>query len=522
MFLRMSDRRPNVLFLLSDEHSFRCFSSCVDERGEPVETPTFDRLAGTGTNFDQAYCQMPLCTPSRLCMLTGREVRRCNGWDNDNVLPADCPTIPETFGEAGYDTCLVGKMHLGGNRQFVGFDDRPYGDLTGGTNHQWEPLDRGGGRKIRDRTRDAGVTEIPESYLQEYVATRESLAWIREQEANNDDPWFLNVSFSRPHFPLTAPRRYFERYWDVERDEPTDLLTEPKVGFEGDTTDHPMSVGAREGFRTAEIGQREGQRARAGYFACVDFLDDVVGEFLATLERDGFLKNTVVVYAADHGELAGEHGLWWKHTWHEAATRVPFFVQTPGHRAGEHESATVETPVSLADLFPTLCAIVDVDAPDGLDGLDLSTAIETGVEPNRGPVVCDNLVPRWGEGTEFRIAREGEYKYVQFRDAPDLLFDLSADPLEQRNLAADASGADREALNRLRTFVDESIDFDAAEAERERDSRLQEKYALDAETLSPSGSCYLLSDGTVVDADTPLYDPAVVVADPETSFDDYS
>jgi len=517
----MTESQPNVLFLLSDEHSYRCFSSCDDDRGEPVETPTFDRIAETGTNFDQTYCQMPLCTPSRLCLLTGREVRRCNGWDNDNVLPPDCSTIPETFGEAGYDTCLVGKMHLGGNRQFVGFDDRPYGDLTGGTNHQWEPLDRRGGRKIRDRTRDAGVSEIPESQLQEYVSTRESLAWVREQEAASDDPWFLTVSFSRPHFPLTAPRRYFDRYWDVDRDEPTDLLTEPKVGYEGDTVDHPMTVGARDGFRTAEVGEREAQRARAGYFACVEFLDDIVGEFLAALDRDGHLDNTIVVYASDHGELAGEHGLWWKHTWHEAAARVPFFVQTPEHRTGERESAKIETPVSLADLFPTLCGVADVDIPDGLDGTDLSSAVETGAEPDRGPVVCDNLVPRWGTGTEFRMARDGEYKYVQFRDAPELLFDLSTDSLEQHNLAPDASGADRDALDSLREFVDESIDFETAEAERERDSLLQQEYALEAETASPSGSCYLLRDGSVVDADTPLYDPTVVVDDPAATFDDY-
>lgn len=517
----MSERRPNVLFLLSDEHSYRCFSNCDEDRGEPVETPTFDRLAETGTNFDQAYCQMPLCTPSRLCMLTGQEVRRCNGWDNGNVLPPDCPTIPEVFAEVGYDTCLVGKMHLGGNRQFIGFDDRPYGDLTGGTNHQWEPLDRSGGRKIRDRTRDAGISEIPESQLQEYVATRESLAWIREQEATSDAPWFLNVSFSRPHFPLTAPRRYFERYWDVDRDDPTDLLTEPKVGYEGDTTDHPMTVGAREGFKAAEVGEQEAQRARAGYFACVDFLDDVVGEFLATLARDGHLEDTIVVYVSDHGELAGEHGLWWKHTWHEAAARVPFLVQTPGHRAGEHEPATIETPVSLADLFPTLCGAADINTPDGVDGTDLSSAFRTGEEPDRNPVVCDNLVPRWGTGTEFRMAREGEYKYVQFRDSPELFFDLSTDPLEQNNLVLNASETDRDALDRLREFVDESIDFDEAEVERERDSHLQEEYALNKETASPSGSCYLLRDGSIVDADTSLYNPTIVVDDPEGTFDDY-
>jgi choline-sulfatase len=518
----MPDSPPNVLIIQSDEHSFRGFSRCDDQRGEPVETPTFDDLAASGANFDRAYCQMPLCTPSRLCCLTGREVRACNAWDNDRVLPPELPTIPGAFGNAGYDTCLVGKMHLGGDRQFVGFDDRPYGDLTGGTGHQWEPFHRVGGLGMRDRTRDAGVTEAPETHLQEYATMRESLSWLREHEAREDDPWLLWSSFSRPHFPLTAPRRYVERYWDVEIDEPTDVLTDPKVGREGDAADHLLTEGAVDGFRTAEIEEKERQRARAAYFACVDFFDDIVGEFLATLDRDGLLENTIVVYVSDHGELAGEHGLWWKHTWHEAATRVPFFIQTPAHRREDADGATIETPVSLADLFPTLCGLAGVDEPADLDGEDLSAAVETGAEPDREPVVCDNLVPRWGAGTEFRMVRDGDYKYIQFRDAPDLLFDLTADPLEQTDLTPDATGADEEALERLREYVDETIDFDAAERERENDERLREEHVLDAETPSASGNCYMLSDGTVVDADTPLYDPDVVVDDPASTFDDYT
>lgn len=514
--------QPNILYLMSDEHSFRCMGH-VDEDagGEPVSTPTFDRLAAGSTRFTDAYCGMPLCTPSRLCQLTGKEVRKSGAWSNNSVLRPELTTLPETLAALGYATCLVGKMHLGGNRQFVGFDDRPYGDLTGATGHQWEPLARAGGKDVRDRTRDAGVTEIPESRLQEYVTTRESLSWIREREAASEAPWFLFASFSRPHFPLTVPRRYLRRYWDLDADEPTDRLTEPKVGREGDTADHPLTEGAIEGFRTEEIGETERRRARAAYFACVDFLDDVIGEFLATLERDGLLEDTIVVYTSDHGELAGEHGLWWKHTWHEAATRVPLFVRTPAHRRGDRDPATVETPTSLADLFPTLCGLAGIDAPADLDGTDLSPSIRTGEEPDRGPVVCDNLVPRWGDGTEFRMVRDGEYKYVGFRDAPELLFDLGTDPLERDNLAPEATGDDREALERLRRFVAETMDFEAAERERERDSRLQAEYALDAAPASASGNCYLTTDGTVVDADEPLYDPNVVIADPAATFDDY-
>jgi len=245
---------------------------------------------------------------------------------------------------------------------------------------------------------------------------------------------------------------------------------------------------------------------------------------LATLARDGFLDDTIVVYASDHGELAGEHGLWWKHTWHEAATRVPFYVQTPADCAGDTTAADIETLVGLVDIFPPLCGFAGIDSPAGLDGTDLSGSCSDGLEPDRGPVVCDNLIPRWGDGTEFRLVRDGDYKLVKFRDAPDVFVDLQTDPYEQHNLAADGISVDgraREALERLRTFVDRTMDFDGAERERKAATKCAETYSLDHETSSPSGNCYTLEDSTIVDADTPLYDPHTVVENPESAFDDY-
>ena len=120
--------RPNILFLLSDEHGFRYMGHVPEEKGgEPVHTPHFDRLAGQGTVFTNAYCQMPLCTPSRLCILSGKEVREAGAWYNESVLRPGLVTLPQVLAEAGYETCLVGKMHLGGRRQFAGFQHRQAG-----------------------------------------------------------------------------------------------------------------------------------------------------------------------------------------------------------------------------------------------------------------------------------------------------------------------------------------------------------------------------------------------------------
>lgn len=497
--------RPNILFLFSDEHSYRCLSLLDETTGEPVKTPTLDSLAEHGSYFSSAYCQSPLCTPSRICLLTGRSPMTSGGWANGSYLRPEIPTIASVFGDAGYSTCLVGKMHLGGTNQLAGFAHRPYGDLTGGAGHQRDPLSaREGGFEMRSRTADAGITEIPEGALQEQVIVRESVSFLRERAAKEPDtPWFLCASFSRPHFPLTAPGRFFNRYWP-------DGITPPKVGRTGDTAFHPMTVGMAEGFRTEEVSEPEMMKARAAYFACVDYLDEILGDFLLLLERSGLLENTVIVYTSDHGEMAGEHGMWWKNSWHEAAARVPLIVQTPSQRRGDSAGKKVDTPVSLADVFPTLCGLADVEAPGGLEGRDLSAAVASGTEVPFEPVFVDNPLPRWGDGSENRIVRLGQYKFVRFRGmGPHLLFDLEVDPLEQRNLLERGTKAEKAVGRELKALVDGSWDFDAAEAQRHMDEAELGRNSLNAGARR-HGNCYHMPDGRVVAADTPLYEPNVI------------
>jgi choline-sulfatase len=508
--------KPNILFLLSDEHGFRYMSFLDDENGgEPVHTPNLDNLAENGVYFGESYCQMPLCTPSRMCLLSGRDVRGCGAWNNESLMREGVRTFADDFAENGYETCLVGKMHFGGKRQFNGFRNRPYGDLTGKTGHQSEPLKPEGGAitGMRERTTCAGVTMIPESVMQEEVVCRESLSFLRElRHSSQHKPWLLCASFSRPHFPLNAPARHFERYWP-------EGVTSPKVGYAGDTINHPMTRGMIRGFRTEEIGEEEGMRARAAYFANVDYLDEIIGDFLALLERDGFLDNAIIVYTTDHGELAGEHGVWWKHSWHEAATRVPFIIQTQEQRRGEAPPIRVNTPVSLADLYPTLCALGDLPIPEDLYGQDLAPAVLEGIEPQSRPIYCDNLVPRWGEGTEFRMIREGKYKYVAFRNAPELLLDVEADPLEQRNLTGSSSDEIDGRLKYFRLLIEGTMDFDAAEDERKIDSQNRKELAL--EIPHGTGNAFLMPDGRLVNADDMLYKPTVLSHNPEDEFVDW-
>jgi choline-sulfatase len=472
-----------------------------------------DRLAAQGTVFSDAYCQMPLCTPSRMCLLSGREARRCGAWSNNSILDPALPTLPKRFAAAGYATCLVGKMHFGGNLQFHGFQHRPYGDLTGKTGHQYEPLSDGTAN-ISWRTQAAGVTEVPESKIQDVVVAQETVAFLREQRhAHPEQPWFLCASFSRPHFPLTAPRRHFARYWPGG-------VGEPKVPAAGDAYDHAMSVGMRQGFKVDRISHEEMMRARAGYFACVTYLDEIVGDLLRTLEADGLLENTVIVYTSDHGEMAGEHGVWWKHGWYEASTRVPLILSLPEDRRPGATARRLTTPVGLVDLFPTLCGLAQIPAPGGLDGVDLTAALRGAGEPPDRPIFSDNLVPRWGAGTEFRMIRQGAYKYVRFRSHPPLFFDLASDPGEQHNLIGVAGGEAAPMLAHLQALAAATMDFAAAEAERSEGERtLGARYALPfGHTL---GNQYLMPSGRLVEADDTLYDPHVLAERPAAVFADW-
>lgn len=511
--------KPNILFLHSDEHSFRYLSARSRERGgEPVHTPTLDGLIDKGVHFDATYCQMPLCTPSRISMLTGRHSHRCGAWGNGSVVPPELPTFGSHLREHGYATATIGKMHIGGSRQMAGFGSRPYGDFGGPCAHQLDPLSKrdtegGPGMEMRSRTLDAGLSEIPEAYLQENVVARTAVTWAREQEhANPDQPWLLYTSFSRPHFPLTAPPRHLDRYYP-------DGVTHPRVLRSGDAANHPMTQGMVKGFRTEEVEPEEGKKARAAYFACVDFLDEMLGDFLATMDHAGLLDNTIIIYTSDHGEMAGEHGLWWKNTWHESSSRVPLIISTPAHRSGQQAASEVTQPTSLADLFPTLCDLAEVPQPDDLDGFSLAPALQgQPLGHDRAGTITEAVTPRWGAGTEFRMIRSERYKYIAFRDCDDLAFDLENDPDEQVNVANDPDHAD--ALASLRAEVLEGFSFDDAEKTRaDQNSQLKDAHPARFSPTTPNQ--IVLGDGRLVEADTPLYQPVVLSDDLSRDLEDW-
>ena len=500
-----SSGRPNILFILTDQHT----AKVAGFAGDPwVRTEHLDALAARSVQFDTAVCASPVCTSSRMCLLTAKEAHRCAAWNNHWVIFPEHVTWPGHFAAHGYRTCLVGKMHLGGRDQMQGFQLRPYGDLRHGLGHQPDPIDLFPGYAHLE---SAGVTEIPESLLQDVVVTRETAAFLLEHaDSEPDVPWFVCASYSRPHPPLTAPGRYIRRY--------RDKVPVPKAPAD---PQERLESFARRFFQPYSTEQT--QRALEAYYACVDFVDDCIGELLEALQRGGLLENTVVIYTSDHGEMAGAHGLWDKCVYYDPSICVPLLMSGPGIRAGHHR---VAHPISLMDLFPTTCALAGLPIPEGLDGVDFSRLLAdpgSAVAPRqfapsayyRYGVRVKHLPPV-GEDepcAAMRVLRERDWKYVEIERGGPLLFDLANDPAENVNLAGRPEHAARCRMMREALF--RGFSWEQVHAQLTADRRRLPQLLSGQKPTTPNQ--YMLKDGRVFDTEGDLYGARWLSIPPEAT-----
>ncbi len=504
---RAPNKQPNILLVMTDQHRH----DVAGFAGDPhVHTPHLDALAGGAVQFNTALCASPLCTPSRMCLLTGKEAHHCSGWNNHWILFPEHVTWPGHFAAHGYETALIGKMHFGGGNQMNGFRHRPYGDLRHGLGHQPDPLSMYPGYAGAG---SGGASEVPESLMQDVVVTRETLAFLREhQEATPEVPWFVCASYNRPHPPFTAPGRYLRRYRN--RVPPSSVPDDPGR----------LEPYARNRRERTRIDAATAQRGREGYYACVDFVDDCIGELLEGLEADGLLENTIVIYTSDHGEMLGDHGLWAKAIYFDAAVRVPLLIRGPGIRAEHH---AVDAPISLIDLFPTTCALAGLPVPEGLDGVDFSQFLS---DPRKAPsprewvagayyaygVLVDlekNPVRMDAPNQAWRMVRDERHAYVEVEQGATLLFDLRKDPDQTENLADCPEQAER--CRRFHERLHRDFSWEAVRAGLARDRvRLPE---FKSGWMPQSPNQYQLPDGRVFDADAALYAARWLRLPPDTS-----
>ena len=413
--------QPNVLVIMADEHAPQ-FSGLY---GHPqVRSPHLDRLGEEGVTFDGAYCNSPLCVPSRMSLMTGRLPSSDGVYDNASPLPSDSVTWAHLLRSVGYDVVLAGKQHFVGTDQLHGFRAQLAHDLHASALHgiyawedgvapapkPWAHLDTiGPGSTVEIETDDE--------------VERQSLAYVRGQ-AGADRPWALLASFIAPHFPFVAP----QEYWDMYDPDQVDMPDIPAGHLD---RQHPLYGRLRSTFGLDEVSETQVHRARAAYYALVTYLDDKVGRLLAALEETGQADNTVVVYTADHGEMLGEHGLWRKSAFYEHSARVPLIVRWPGVFGG---GKRVAQSVSLIDLVATLVEMSGAEPTSPLEGSSL-----TGLLSGSDPAWKDEAMAEYlahGVLGPMAMLRRGQYKFNYVHGEDPELYDLDSDPGELEDLAA--------------------------------------------------------------------------------------
>lgn len=422
-FSGMRMDRPNILILMGDEHPV-FMTGCYGHRS--VKTPTLDKLASEGAVFDAAYCPSPICAPSRAAMLTGRHVSEIEVWDNSSPLRSDWPTFAHSFRAAGYRTILCGKMHFVGPDQLHGFEERWTQEIYPAT-FDWTRSHRNGspvnsGQCI-DRVFEAGCGWTADMDYDEEVIFRTEYG-LRQIGCSEDRrPFLLCVSFTNPHFPFRAPKKY----WELYSDEDVDLPQIPEDYLE---REHEYVKWLRRHGKFHKIVPDDICRAaRRAILGRISMLDDYLGRIVSLLGELGMNKDTIIVYTSDHGDMMGEHGLWFKNAAYEWSSRVPLIFtgpDVPSHRICE--------AVSLLDLGPTLCSLAGIEQvyPE-TDGCDVSDLVGGKRQSGDGVAIMEN----YGEGVwrGWRMIRRGNFKLNYVPGFEPELFDLSKDPNEWNNLA---------------------------------------------------------------------------------------
>ncbi|MCY4024597.1 MAG: sulfatase-like hydrolase/transferase [Anaerolineaceae bacterium] len=412
--------QPNLLIIMSDEHA-PMYSSV---HGHPlVQTPNMERLASLGTTFDNAYCNSPLCMPSRMSFMTGRYVHHQDTWDNACPLRVDALTWAHLLRSVGYEVVLSGKQHFCGPDRLHGFQQQLARDLHAELAHPVFDWSEGviPARQPWGALAEAGPGRSTEIEVDD-LAQQRALDWLRDP-ARGDRPWALNVSFIAPHFPFIVP----QRFWDMYPPERIDMPDIPAGHLE---SLHPVHQRLSAMFGFVDFEEELVRRARAGYYGLITYLDEKIGQLLDTLESTGQLENTVVIHLSDHGEMNGEHGMWRKSNFYEASARVPLQIAWPGQLPAGQRLPQV---VSLVDVVATMLELAGVDAPVSLDGDSLAGLLQGQDADWKDEAFAEYC----GHGVTGPMAmlRRGRYKFNYSLGDPPELYDLQDDPGEFHNLA---------------------------------------------------------------------------------------
>jgi arylsulfatase A-like enzyme len=415
-------RRPNVVFVFADQWR----ASATGYAGDPnVKTPHLDALARQSLNFKNAVSVCPVCGPARASILTGQYPLTNKFFVNDLCLNQTGPSIADVFNAGGYRTGYIGKWHLDGHGRstFIPPDRRQgfefFQALECSHNYNESPYYDNNDPELKEW---AG-----------YDAFDQTQSAIRFMRDNKNSPFMLFLAWGPPHGPyLTAPKKFRDLY------DPATLELPDNVPLK----DEQFAGVNPWGERVEMKGRERVREVMAGYYAHCSALDECVGMLQQSIRELGLEEDTVFVFTSDHGDMLGSHGLWKKQQPFNESTGIPFLMKLPGQAA-----QTIETPINLPDIMPTLCGLGGLSVPSSVQGRDWTPQIRHGGWPDEAALIAnyqpfgqwpmaphDEKWPLSRIGKEWRGVRTRRHTYVRDLNGPWLLFDNQRDPLQMNNL----------------------------------------------------------------------------------------
>ncbi|MFN7053425.1 MAG: choline-sulfatase, partial [Gemmobacter sp.] len=366
--------------------------------------------------FANAYTASPLCAPARASFMSGQLPRRTRVYDNAAEFTSDIPTFAHHLRRAGYQTALSGKMHFVGPDQLHGFEQRLTTDIYP-ADFGWTPDYRKPGERIDwwyhnlGSVTGAGVAEITNQLEYDDDVCFQAVQKIYDLSRGGDPrPWALCASFTHPHDPFVARRKY----WDLYEGNPH--LDPPEAIPYEEMDPHSQRLLDACDWRGLEVTPDHIRRARQGYFANISYVDDKIGEILAAMAA--VQQEAIIFFVSDHGEMLGRRGLWFKMNFFEGSARVPLMIAAPGLEPG-----LVETPVCTIDVTPTLCDLAGISMAEVMPWTDGESLVPLAQGFDRtSPVAMEYAAE--GSITPLVALRQGRWKYVRCLADPEQLFDL--------------------------------------------------------------------------------------------------
>ncbi|WP_135550458.1 sulfatase family protein [Paenibacillus cymbidii] len=433
------DKRPNVLYIMADQFH----ADCLGIVREQVRTPHLDRLAAEGVRFKQAYCNNPVCAPSRATFITGQYPHTHGVIGNDVFAMNDRNehTLSAVFRRTGYQTALVGKSHMIGAWDAEGFEYLRYCDLCDCDRN--DPLANPYFRYLHEHglahLYDLGTLKkehpgsnirafeslIPERHSLETWTGDEALHFLQTRDGRR--PFFLHLSFQRPHEPYTVPFDGGLLYDPVSIELPPGFVDLFERRFAGKPEKMKALAGTVGGFPYVPEDEADLRRQLAFYYSLITRIDGQIGRVFEYLRETGEYDNTVIVFTADHGDFAGDHGLVNKNIGiYESIHRIPFLLKFPGGPAGRVMDGIMES----VDMFPTLCELCDCTIPQGVEGRSLKPVV-AGELPGKPATVCEWSVARYER--RVNAIRTDRYRLVYYGRGEGELYDHETDPHELDN-----------------------------------------------------------------------------------------